>query len=125
MSRPFNLEKAKAGAPLVDSAGDVHKFITHEPDASNKGTVLTFNLNTKGWYAFTETGNAAISLSRCLFLADPPKVKKEMFVAIGKDRNGKHWSICAKTELEAMFFHAEKNQEVVSLQKHVWEEEAP
>lgn len=123
--KPFDLEKAKAGAPLVTRDGRPAKFIAHETECQSPYNVLVLiagainQVNEIGAnYQYSASNND-------LFLADPPKVKKERWVAVVVNPYGEYTSYSAldkeKLHHQITFVGAKICGEIIH---HTWEEEA-
>lgn len=56
--KPFNLEQAKAGRPLVTRDGRSARFIAHVPEAAPLYRVLCLVAKEASVFTFTETGKA-------------------------------------------------------------------
>jgi len=82
--KPFNLEEAKAGKPIVTRDGRKAKFIAHVPEAAEHSRVLF--LQNGHIYARAETGgyDGVSKTDKDLFMAEPPKVKREGWVNVYK-----------------------------------------
>lgn len=125
MSRPFDLEKAKAGAPLVTRDGRAAKFIAHVPEV--EGVLI---LVGKGVYQAKEDGClfGYSSNDLDLFLADPPKVKKEWWVGIWRSKSGIRDVHVSSGKTEGDMLQEVNNLEyweLVTSSCLTWEEEAP
>jgi hypothetical protein len=79
MPLPFDIEKAKAGHPLVtrDGLDKNMKFALYNEHAQCNQQVVLFNPDNSMWQAYFADGRAGNGNSnKDLFLADPPKVKR-------------------------------------------------
>lgn len=83
--RPFNLEKAKAGNPIVDLDGSPVKFIAHVPDATYPADRVVY-LNSGGYICTCSES--------CSKLRMAPEIK-EMWVLIYDDGTN-HITSCVK-----------------------------
>lgn len=130
MSRPFDLEKAKQGAPLVTRDGRPAKLLALVEEAGDwplaihvggEKRITTYKASGR----FTETGYES---NYDLFLADPPKVKKSGWVALCKMDEypmGVGGNAPRPTKEDAIRCLGDKGHKVLAVVEIHWEEEAP
>lgn len=98
--RPFDLEKAKAGHPLVTRDGRPAKFITHLPECSTNSKIVALIAGNDSVTTFAETGQlckGGLEYKGDLFLAT---TKKTYWFAYGPPNklNERYTSILCETE---------------------------
>jgi len=123
--KPFDLEKAKAGAPWVTGDGEKHKFIAFTSEAKDSNHVVTLCPQDSTLYVWTVEGTNPFRDER-LFLADPPKVKKSR--AVGVVRLGSHGDLSSQSEPtigELNQWAVKHGFEILAATELTWEEEAP
>jgi hypothetical protein len=125
--KPFDLEKAKAGAPLVTRDGRAAKFVAYLPECDRGHRVIAV-VNCTPWH-YHENGEMFHNESNAddLFLADPPKVKKSRYFGILVEIKAPHYTQVVEGEGKHSALKG-WNMEVwklVSEYTHTWEEEAP
>lgn len=89
MPRPFDLEKAKAGAPLVTRDG-IKVLAFHDSGLDVLYPCTGYFENSPEPRGWKRDGSYTSSHEHCrdLFLADPPKVKNGRYVFLYKLPNG-------------------------------------
>lgn len=94
--RPFDLEAAKRGEPLVTRDGRSIKFVAHVPEA-REYSVIAFlpgekapdTFTDKGLYCAGRTSMSSVSSCRDLFMA--PKPKRTVWVNLYEKDNLATW----------------------------------
>lgn len=128
MPRPFDLEKAKAGAPLVTRTGIPARFVAHVPDAEKTSKVVAKIADRGSCSCHQENGVCYLGQFKDsdLFLADPPKVKKERWVAVYRLGTEFHQvSDAVKREVEEFLQDNPSRKLCGEIIHHTWEEDAP
>ncbi|MFW8567017.1 hypothetical protein [Orrella sp. 11846] len=100
--KPFDLERAKAGDPVVDESGDEYRFILHEPDALASHRVILFNTTTKTFSKCFEDGKTLNKYHPRLFMKP---VKKTVYVNFYSDGSAAYHET-EKRALECANHHA-------------------
>jgi hypothetical protein len=131
--KPFNLEKALAGEPVVTRDGRPVKIAGYNPDAEETHRVMgwingcPFSWGADGYY---NPSKQPCSLD--LFMAEKPKVKKEGWVNVYRTPQ---WIISTSSDVHADSGHVYKDKETaienggkfgtyIDTAKIEWEEEA-
>lgn len=99
--KPFDLEKAKAGAPIITRSGLTDfKFVAHEPEAIESSRLIILRKSTGGIHAYPENGvflhEAPSELD--LFMAEEPPVVKWLWAT----KHGFSMTRCFYSEEEAL-----------------------
>lgn len=89
--KPFDLEAAKAGAPLVTRDGRSARFVAHVPEAESGLRVLVYVEGACGVSEYSETGTARAQ-NRHGDLSMAPKPKRKKYVNLYKDMSYSVWN---------------------------------
>lgn len=122
--KPFDLQKAIAGEPVVTMDGVIGKVETSFTVKAGKRLIVTFQ-DSEDYGIYHDNGIPINSpYVSYLFMAEKPKVKKEGWIAIWRQSNNRYIAECScvyktKEDVEEMNFFG-----VISIQKIEWEEEA-
>lgn len=125
--KPFNLSAAKEGKPLVTRDGRKATFIGVS-DACPKWAVAVYLEGNSAVTTFSRTGMLLDSEAESqsdLFLADPPKVKKEAYLVAM--RSGETLFSGLFTQKENISDYLKLNPQCTlcgEIIHHTWEEEA-
>lgn len=115
--KPFDLEAAKRGEPVVDIDGFAHRFIAHIPDANIHSRVVTLAHGCiRTW---TEDGRPSPSTARMLFMA--PK-KREGWTFLYRDAAGRPWAdkvLASKDDAER---YTKLHKNIIAIVRIEWEE---
>lgn len=85
--RPFDLEAAKRGAPLVTRDGRKARFVAHVPEAIDEARVVAFIEGGSNVVSYYESGKYdGLHRGADLFMA--PKPKRTVWVNINMDKGG-------------------------------------
>lgn len=84
--RPFSLEAAKRGEPLVTRDGRKARFVAHVPEAEDGHRVIVFRDGNSKATAYYDNGGSRFGSSLDLFLA--PKPKRTVWVNVTRPKFG-------------------------------------
>ena len=123
--KPFDLEKALAGEPVVTRDGRPVKIAGYNPDANVYSKITGWvNGEVKAWGSVGDFYSLTSGFD--LFMAEKPKVKKEGWVNVYRKRE----SIDTFAHLSNVYFYKEAAKRdatdcCIATVKIEWEEEAP
>lgn len=117
--KPFDLEKALSGEPVVTRDGRPVKIAGYNPDAIKSDKLSTW-IHGKAVHFYEDGMWDTRESDYDLFMVEPPKVKKEGWINIYEDNPGRFPGKIWETEKEAFGFNSSVKK--VATIKIEWEE---